>query len=136
MSISKEVNIDVLNEVYTLSAFHGLRAAHPDDQWNEQMTEETEGYMANTDLSTHTNGTTHEDTTAHIKTNPTLEAMQRVSGAGESSLETEKTNKQLKSNGGQLDHRSLNASDYVTTPLNKSVEDLTKLNEYVCFHRK
>lgn len=131
MSISKEVNIDVLNEVYTLSAFHGLRAAHPDDQWNEQMTEETEGYLANTDLNTHTNGTAHEDTNTHIKSNPVLEAMHRATGTGENSLETEKTNKQLKNNAGQLEHRSLNASDYTTTPLNKSIDDLTKLEEYV-----
>lgn len=134
MSISKEVNIDVLNDVYTLSAFHGLRAAHPDDQWNEQMTEETEGYLANTDFNTHAEGTTHEDTNGHIKSNPALEAMQRAAGTGEHSLETEKSNKQAKANGGQLDHHSLNASDYTTTPLNKSVDDLTKLEEYI-FHK-
>ena len=134
MSISKEVNIDVLNEVYTLSAFHGLRAAHPDDQWNEQMTEETEGYLANTDFNTHPEGTTHEDTNGHIKSNTVLEAMQRAAGTGEHPLETDKSNKQAKANGGQLDHHSLNASDYTTTPLNKSVDDLTKLEEYV-LHR-
>ncbi|CAF0940470.1 unnamed protein product [Didymodactylos carnosus] len=36
MSVSKEVNINVLNEVYQLAAFHGLREAHSDDVWNEE----------------------------------------------------------------------------------------------------
>lgn len=131
MSISKEVNIDVLNEVYTLSAFHGLRAAHPDDQWNDQMTEETEGYLANTDLNTHADGTTHENSNDHVKSNPVLEAMQRVAGTGEHSSETDKAHKPAKANGAQHDHHSLNASDYTTTPLNKSIDDLTKVDEYV-----
>jgi len=126
MSISTEVNIDVLNEVYALSAFHGLRAAHPDDQWNQQMTEETEGYLPNSDLNL------HDDTSNHLKSNPALEAMQRAVGTGGGSIETDKNNKHLKTNEGQIDRNSLTASDHITTPPNKSVEDLTKLTEYVC----
>jgi len=144
MSISKEVNIDVLNEVYVLSAFHGLRSAHPDDQWNDQMTEETEGYLPNSDIYIHGDLTSHDDDDANIhrKMNPVLQAMQRVTGTGgsiesihQSSNGTNKNNKQVKSNEGQLDHNSLTASDYTTTPVNKSIEDLTSangcvLNEY------
>lgn len=131
MSISNEVNIDVLNEVYTLSAFHGLRAGHPDDQWNDQMTEEAEGYLPNTDPDSHADVTSYDDTNANIKSNPALEAMQRATGTSGSSLETDKINQPLKNNGGQLDHNSLTASDHIATPLNKSVDDLTKLDEYV-----
>ncbi len=120
MSISNEVNIDVLNEVYTLSAFHGLRSSHPNDQWNDQMTEETEGYLPNTDVDPNS----HD----HTKSNPALEAMHRAAGAGGNSHETDKTVKKMKSNEGQLDHHSLNASDYIATPSNKSSDDLTKLN--------
>jgi hypothetical protein len=123
MSISTEVNIDVLNEVYALSAFHGLRAAHPDDQWNQQMTEETEGYLPNSDLNLHADITSHDDTNNHLKPNPALEAMQRA-------VETDKTNKPLKINEGQIDRNGLTVSDHVITPLNKSVDDLTKLTEY------
>jgi hypothetical protein len=129
MSISNEVNIDVLNEVYVLSAFHGLRASHPDDQWNYQMTEETEGYLPNSDLNTHDDITSHDDTNIHLKPNPVLEAMHRAvgpRGSIELMTNTDKTNK------GQLDHNGLTASDYVTTPLNKSVDEPNKLNEYVC----
>lgn len=125
MSISKEVNIDVLNEVYALSAFHGLRASHPDDQWNEQMTEEAEGYLPNTDPNTYTDEHSH----AHIKDNPALEAMQRAAGVN-GSVETDKNSKAAKTNEGQLDHNSLTASDHLVTPLNRSVDDLTKINEY------
>ena len=124
MSISNEVNIDVLNEVYTLSAFHGLRASHPDDQWNDQMTEETESYLPNTDVNTYVDPKSHE----HTKSNPTLEAMQRATGTGGISNESDKNGKKTKSNEGQLDPHSLNASDYITTPLNKSSDDLTKFN--------
>lgn len=131
MSISKEVNIDVLNEVYALSAFHGLRASHPDDQWNQQMTDEAEGYLPNTDQNIHDDITSHDGTHNHVKVNPALEAMQRAAGVGESSKETDKNTKQVKTNGGQFDHNNLTASDHLTTPLNKSVDDLTKLTEYV-----
>jgi len=127
MSISNEVNIDVLNEVYTLSAFHGLRASHPDDQWNDQMTEETEGDLPNTDRNTYAD----EKSNHHIKYNPALEAMQRATGTGGNPHETDKTTKKSKSNEGQLDHHSLAASDYIATPLNKSIDDLTKSNGYV-----
>jgi len=129
MSISKEVNIDVLNEVYALAAFHGLRASHPDDQWNQQMTEETEGYLPNSDLNTHADTTSHDNTSIHLKPNPALEAMQRaVETRG--SIEIDKT-KPFKTHEEHLDHNSLTASDHVTTPLNKSVDDLTKITEYV-----
>jgi hypothetical protein len=130
MSISKEVNINILNEVYALSAFHGLRTSHPDDQWNQQMTEETEGYLPNSDLNIHGDGTSRDDTNTHLKSNPALEAMQRAVGPG-GSLDTDKTNKQSKTNDGQVDHNSLTASDYIATPPNKSADDLLKLNEYV-----
>jgi hypothetical protein len=132
MSISTEVNIDVLNEVYALSAFHGLRAAHPDDQWNNQMTEETEGHLPNSDLNIHADITSHDDTNNHLKPNPALEAMQRAVGTGGGSIEIDKNNKHLKTNEGQIDRNSLTASDHITTPPNKSVDDLTKLTEYVC----
>jgi hypothetical protein len=148
MSISDEVNIDVLNEVYALSAFHGLRAAHSDDQWNHQMTEETEGYLPNADMYTHDDATAHDETNIHVKPNPTLEAMQRavgtISGTGGSielphhpstnvttSIGVDKNNKHTKPNEGQLDHNSLNGSDYISTPLNKSTDDLTDSHGYV-----
>jgi hypothetical protein len=123
MSISAEVNIDVLNEVYTLSAFHGLRSAHPNDQWNNQMTEETEGYLPNSDLNTHADITSHVDINNHLKPNPALQAMQRAVGTGGSN----ETKKQLKPNGGQLDRSSLTTSDHITISINKSID------EYVCF---
>jgi len=128
MSISKEINIDVLNEIYSLSAFHGLRAAHPDDQWNDQMTEETEGNLPNTDENS------NDHANAHVKQNPTLEAMRRASVV-HSSNEIEKIAKQTKTNNGQLDHNSLTASDHLATPLNRSVDDLTKITEleFCCF---
>ncbi|CAF0869342.1 unnamed protein product [Adineta steineri] len=135
MSISKEVNIDVLNEIYVLSAFHGLRAAHPDDQWNDQMTEETESYLPNSDIHNHGDVISHGDANTHLKSNPTLEAMQRAVGTEGSveqsqqlSTNADKNNKHVKSNEGQLDHNSMTASDYTTTPTNKSVDDLTNLN--------
>lgn len=31
MSISDEVNVDMLNECFELGPFHGLRREHPDD---------------------------------------------------------------------------------------------------------
>ncbi|CAF0926188.1 unnamed protein product [Rotaria sp. Silwood1] len=136
MSISNEVNIDILNEVYSLSAFHGLRAKHPDDQWNHQMTEETESYLPNSDIYIHGDVTTHDDGNNHIKANPVLEAMQRAVGHGDSiesttnitaSVGTDKNNKHTKVNQGQLDHDSLTASDYITTPPIKSLEDLDNL---------
>jgi len=119
MSISKEINIDVLNEVYALSAFHGLRASHPDDQWNHQMVEEAEGYLPNSDVHVHGDVTTHD----HFKSNPALEAMQRA-------VETTDPSHHVSTNGDK-NPNSLNASDHITTPLNKSNEDLTNLHEYV-----
>ena len=148
MSISNEVNIDVLNEIYALSAFHGLRAAHPDDEWNDQMTEETEGYLPNSEVFRHADGEAHDEnsTSTHMKANPALEAMQRAvdatSGKGgsidlprQSSTElatlptSDKSSKQSKAHDGQLDHNSLNASDYLNTPTSKSTEDVTTLQE-------
>ena len=32
MSVSDEVNVDLLNECYELGPFHGLRKPHPDDE--------------------------------------------------------------------------------------------------------
>lgn len=144
MSISNEVNIDVLNEVYALSAFHGLRTADPDDQWNDQMTEETEADLPNTDAYTHNDGARHHDDSnnGHVKSNPALEAMQRAVGttsgiAGSTDVShhsstnmtatngTDKNHKQSKLQDGHLDHQSLTGSDYLTTPLNKSTDDLT-----------
>ncbi|CAF1621244.1 unnamed protein product, partial [Adineta ricciae] len=143
MSISKEVNVDVLNEIYVLSAFHGLRSSHPDDKWNHQMTEETDGHLPNSDAYVHGEVASNYDASTHLKSNPVLEAMQRAAGAGDNTTEplhqlsnnatassdSNKTNKQVKANEGQLDHHSLTASDYATTPLNKSTEDLSNLNE-------
>ncbi|UJR28415.1 hypothetical protein I4U23_009655 [Adineta vaga] len=142
MSISKEVNVDVLNEIYVLSAFHGLRSSHPNDEWNHQMIEETEGYLPNSDVYTHGENVSHDDTNIHVKSNPALEAMQRavetggntnelshqLSNNAATATDSDKNNKQVKSNGGQLDHNSLTASDYATTTSNKSAEDLTHLN--------
>ena len=144
MSISKEVNVDVLNEIYVLSAFHGLRSSHPDDEWNHQMTEETEGHLPNSDVYAHGEVTSNNDANTHLKSNPVLEAMQRAVGTGDhtteplhqlsnnatASTDSTKTNKQVKANEGQLDHHSLTASDYATTPLNRSTEDLPNLSEY------
>ena len=148
MSISNEVNIDVLNEIYTLSAFHGLRAAHPDDEWNDQMTEETQGHLPNSEVFRHADGEAHDETSTsvHMKSNPALAAMQQAvnaaSGKGgsidlprQSSIETaalpssDKNSKPSKLHDGQLDHNSLTASDYLTTPTNRSTEDVTTLQE-------
>lgn len=138
MSISKEVNIDLLNEVYALSAFHGLRASHPSDQWNHQMSEEAEGALPNSDAFTHADNAIRDDGGVHVKPNPVLEAMQRVVGNGHS---TDAPSQATSSNGGdknkrppklshgQLDHDSLTASDYTTTPPIKSIEDLPPLPE-------
>ena len=144
MSVSNEVNIDVLNEVYALSAFHGLRAADPDDQWNDQMTDETEADLPNTETHGHADGTHHLDheTEGHTKFNPALEAMQRAMGTASAtggSTEvshpsstnviatngTEKNHRQSKLQEGHLDHQSMTGSDYLATPLNKSTDDLT-----------
>ena len=148
MSISNEVNIDVLNEIYALSAFHGLRATHPDDEWNDRMTEETEGYLPNSEIFRHGDGEAHDEnsTSMHMKSNPALEAMQRAVEATsekggsidlprQSSTDvatltkSDKNSKQSKVHDGQLDHNSLTASDYLTTPTNKSTEDVTTLQE-------
>lgn len=108
MSISKEVNIDVLNEVYALSAFHGLRGSHPDDQWNQQMTEEAEGFLPNSDFN---DPTSHDEINNHIKSNPILEAMQRATG-----------NEVDKNHNG-------NSTEHDVGSLNKSTDDLTKITE-------
>lgn len=143
MSVSTEVNIDVLNEVYALSAFHGLRASHPDDQWNEQMTEEVEGFLPNADISTGADGLSHaDDPHNHVKSNPTLEAMQRAAGGvsttevstdvshissanGTATSLSDKLTKPSKSIERQNEHPSLNGSDYATTSINKSTEDFS-----------
>lgn len=140
MSISTEVNIDVLNDVYALSAFHGLRAADPSDQWNELMTEEAEMDLPNADVASY-----HDDVHNPIRANPTLEAMQRAmggSGAGASmdsshhsstnlaaGSDAQKNHKGTKPHEGHSDHRSVNASDYLHTPQNKSFEDLSTVHE-------
>ena len=142
MSISTEVNIDVLNDLYALSAFHGLRAADPNDQWNEQMTEEAELDLPNATVTSH-----HDDPHHHIKSNPALEAMQKAvggSGGGTSfdsshhsstnltaAADAQKAHKQHKSHEGQLDHSNGNGSDHLHTPNNKSSEDLSTLHEYL-----
>lgn len=146
MSISTEVNVDVLNDLYALSAFHGLRAADPNDQWNDQMTEEAEIDLPNSDVVSHHGDTAHH----HIKSNPTLDAMHKAmgtSGAGASfdsshhsstnlttTADPHKNHKQHKSQEGPSDHPSVNGSDYLHTPHNKSSEDLSTLHEYVINH--
>lgn len=135
MSISTEVNIDVLNEVYVLSAFHGLRASHPNDEWNDQMTEETESYLPNSDVYLHNDAATDDDANAHVKANPVLEAMQRAVAPGgpleSPHNETDKNHKPTLQNNGQLDHDSLIKSDFTTTPPHQSSEDPNNLYEYV-----
>ena len=154
MNISNEVNIDVLNEVYALSAFHGLRTAHANDQWDEEMTEEAEGYLPNSDAYTHDGEVSHDDQNAHLKVNSTLEAMQRATEKkgsvelprqasinGEASKGTDKNNNnnnnsntQTKPIQGQLDHDSLAISDYTTTPQNQSMDNLTSAHRFVDFN--
>ncbi|CAF3435054.1 unnamed protein product [Rotaria socialis] len=131
MSISNEVNIDVLNEIYALSAFHGLRTSHPNDEWNVQMIEEAESSLPNTDAYTHGDGTAYDGGNIHVKPNPALEAMQRAVGNGKPIESTanggDKNNKHPKQTiGAQLEHDSLAASDFTTTPPHKSIEDLTQ----------
>ena len=69
--------------------------------------------------------TTNDHTNTHLKSNPALEAMHRAVETTESSHQVstnmDKNHKQVKPNEGQLDHNSLTASDYITTPPNKSV---------------
>jgi hypothetical protein len=60
-----------------------------------------------------------------VETGGSVEASHHVPNGADKNL------KHSKSNDGQLDHNSLTASDYISTPLNKSVDDLTNLHGYV-----
>ena len=132
MSISKEVNIDILNEVYALSAFHGLREPHPDDQWNEEMTEEAEGYLPNIDLPAHGDETLHDGDNSHLKANPAVEAMQRAAEARHVELAHQISTNGTNSNHnnkpsnlvqGHLDHDSLTRSNTETRTPSKSIDE-------------
>jgi hypothetical protein len=147
MSISNEVNIDVLNEVYALSAFHGLRAADPNDQWNNQTADENDDCLPDSHTFTHGDTLYHDDeTNDHLKINPALEAMERAVGKTSGTIDSndmphqssihpvtvdgiESHHKQMKSHTGQLDHPSLTSSDYLNTPASKSMDDLTASHE-------